>query len=104
MTVRKGLDDVYLLASLRSLIKHVVEEDGLLRVDRLDVQTLNHVLFLEGSDWVHESRRGNNHVRIECLSILLWLIFGLFRIVLWSVLAVKFRVLFTAAVLMALLV
>ena len=104
MTVRISFVNLYLLSSLGTLVKHVVKEDGLSWVDCLYIQALYHVLLLEGCDWVHESRRGNNHVRIICLSVLLRLRFGLFRIVLWSVLAVKLRVPFTASVLMALFV
>ena len=104
MKVRKEFVDFHLLAALRSLVKHVVEKDGLGRINCLDIQALNHVLLLKGCNRVHEGRRRNNHVRIVCLGVLLLLRFGLFRIVLWSILAVKLCVLFTAAVLVTLLV
>ena len=38
-----------LLATLKSLIEHIVEEDRLSRVSRLDIQALYQVLLHEGS-------------------------------------------------------
>lgn len=38
-----------------TLIEHIVEEDSLGRIHEVHIEAFNHVLLLEGSDWVLES-------------------------------------------------
>lgn len=72
------MDLSYLLPSLLPLVEHIVEEDCLGGVHRLNVQTFEQVLLLERTDRVH--RELTLSLLVFCWLMILMLVFFLFHL------------------------